>query len=380
MVLNVNVLENWKWDNKKRKKDTRELFDILSKVKIWDVSVKKIWDQYEQSRFTRPAYNNVKDVTKIENYIIDLIPDDFDHIRLSELAPLWIYNLLFAMSPKRSMVVDRWYEICSDLSVGLALEWLAKRKKQKTGPIKISGFDTTIRPQNFYWATWDKNKWSQYGRSVIHFNVYWNAIVDNSKNEQNFVNNNLGGLLSHYLDIINKLNGNNYWLNNIKIVLSDMNHTKDILSKSHSSLHKFRDYQLKERCNNGIEPGLWSFIWMDIKQDHETIESLEQEVADKDLDIDVWYLKEVSSNLQNIKKKYSVDITYKLWRSWWAGQYSSIAFSIFAETPNGQVFDIADWWVTDWWEKLLSKTERCLVWGLWTSLLAEQYKKDYILS
>ena len=269
------------------------------------------------------------------------------------------------MSPNRSIQINRWLELCSDLSVSLALEWLLRRKLQQCKYAKMAWFNSTLRPQSFYWADDQKNV------PYIHFSMYWNAIIWKERDEVNFTKKFLPELLEHYLKIITNKK-NNLSINNIEIVISYMPNTENILWKYWKNLHEFRDYQLKTRSKNWIEPTLNEYLWTNIIMNHSWLNTLIEE--SKKLDLDVWYLASTYTEVKELENKYPVKITTNIWRSRWAWQYSTIAFSIFWDSPTGRKMDIADWWITNRWNKLVSPVERCLVGWLWIDLLSNYYK------
>ena len=338
---------------------------ISSVLNCDNIDAKSIRNKYEYSRFCRPSNRNIKEIIKLENNIVNLT-DNYEFIRVSELVPIWLYRYLSWMSPHRSIQMNRELELCSDLSVSLALEWLLKRKLQQCKYAKIAWFNSTFRPQNFYGA--DNQKEVPY----IHFSMYWNAIVWRDRDEVRFAKEFLPELLEHYLKIITDKNSN-LSINNIEIVISYMPNTEDILWKYWKTLHEFRDYQLKERSKNWKEPTLNEYLWTDIIMNHPCLDSLIKE-NNKWLNLDIWYLISMYEEIKTLEEVYPVKIMTNIWRSRWAWQYSSIAFSIFWTSQNGHRMDIADWWITNRWNKLVSPVERCLVWGLGIDLLSNYYK------
>lgn len=346
----------------------KKLLEVLDNCD--DITSKDIWSMYENSRFCKPSNRNIKKIVNIENTITNNIPDDYQLIRVSELVPTGVYKYLSGMSPKRSVQTNRKLELCSDLSVSLALEWLRQRKKNINQEIfRICWFDTTFRPQSFFWHNDPKNI------PYAHFSVYGNAFIWKEGKEFFFTKKYLIELLSHYLDIITHLNKIEFNIDNIEICLSSMIHTEEILKSYNKSLHELRDYQLRVRTDTGNEPTINDFLKTDINLYHNNLSSVIQENNDKNLNLSIWYLIAVTKDLEKLEEKYPVKINFMIWRSRWAGQYSSIAFSIFAKNKNGVRMDIADWGITNWWEKLLNNNERCLVGWLWTDLIANLYQK-----
>jgi hypothetical protein len=338
------------------------------------VSSKTIWDQYENSRFCTSSNTNIKQVSKIENTIVDQMPDGFECIRTSPLVPLWIYHILSGMSYDRSIQTSRKLELCSDLSISLALEWLSRRKKHIKNPIQMAGFGTVFRPQSFYWSVswWDKNKSNyKYWVPSSHFSMYANAILGSEKKEFFFAKKYIPMIIKHYLDIIKKLNESRFILSDIEVEIADMTHSSKILSEKKSSLHTFRDFQLRERAKTGIEPNISDFIELPMQEIHSSDKSLSDENMKNWLWLDLGYLISIWNHLRNIIKDNDTKVNYRIWRSRWAGQYSTLAFSIFAKNVDGKRIDVADGWITSRWNILLNNnTERCLVWWIWTSLIA----------
>lgn len=342
----------------------KRVFELLDGCD--NISAKEIWNRYENSRFCKPSLIWIKDIVKIENRIIEQ-DSDYDFIRVSELVPMWLYNFLSGMSPKRSVQTNRWLELCSDLSVSLALEGLFQRKKNLKKYIKLAWFDTTFRPQNFKGAN------NQFKVPHAHFSIYGNAIVGQEKKEYFFVKKFLPDLLRHYLKILTSTE-DFLLVNDLEISLASMLHTHQLLDRLGTDLHTLRDFQLKTRAETWKEPTINDVFDTDIVLRHDTLESLYRE-NDKGLDLSLGYLSSIFQEVRCLENEFPVKVTLQLWRTWGAGQYSSLAFSIFWTNKDGKRMDIADGGVTDWWKKMLNSNERCLVWWLWIDLLAKFYQQ-----
>lgn len=345
----------------------RKILELLSS-RYSNISKVDIRGQYDKSRFVKPSLNGVRDITRVENTIIDCLPPHYNHIRVSELVPLGIYHFLSWMSPNRSMQTSRWYELSSDLSVSLALEGLSQRRKKILGPLFFSWFDTTLRPQNFFWAD-NKNI------PHTHFSIYANAILGEEKKEFFFTKKYLKALLEHYLDVLQTLSTQWFAFEDIEIELADMRHSQELLHTHEHTLHEFRDYQLKQRSIDGIEPTMGEFLWVPLQEKHADVNSLSHHTDELGLNLNLWYLISIYQQVNKLQYTYPIRTSLRLWRSRWAGQYSSIAFNIFATNKDGVRLDLADGWVTNRWEKLVSPTERCIVGWLGTDLIANIYKK-----
>lgn len=99
--------------------------------------------QYERDRFVRPAEGDTSDV---ERAALSLVPDDFERLDLSPLAPLGSGSVLAGVSQDWAVATARGTEVLADVTNLLALEAALSRRKWRD-ETKLYACERVVRPQ-----------------------------------------------------------------------------------------------------------------------------------------------------------------------------------------------------------------------------------------
>lgn len=375
-------IENWDEivDHSKTKKylTTNELLENFKNASK-EVTADSIWNQYS-NRFCVPSYDGVKEIIKLEWDIADTLTSERNLIRPSELIPLWAIHFLTWTSQNRSISTSRNLDTCGDLSVALALEAINQRKQNRSkGVYRYAAFDTTLRPQKFYpdWA-WKHLK--------THFAIYWNVIAWKENKEYYATKKYMTEIILHYIKILDNLQMSwKYDFSELDINISDLYLTSKLLEKFwrwnlEDSLYQYRSEQIRMRSQESKELSLDTYIGVNIDEFHDDKKSFIGEYAKYFNDKDPGYLLSIFEHVQKEveKKNFSVNPRIKIWygRAWGSGQYQRLCFNISAKTQSWSKMFFSDWGTTGRGNKLLNdSSEQCVIWGMWTELLANYFRK-----
>ena len=99
--------------------------------------------RYERDRFVRPAEG---DTSETERVALSLVPDDFERVDLSPLAPLGSGSVLAGVSQDWAVATARGTEAVADVTNVLALEAALSRRKWRD-ETKLYACERVVRPQ-----------------------------------------------------------------------------------------------------------------------------------------------------------------------------------------------------------------------------------------
>ena len=99
--------------------------------------------QYERDRFVRPAEGGTEET---ERMALSLVPDDFERVHPSPLAPLGSGSVLAGVSQDWAVATARGTEVVADVTNALALEAALARRKWRD-ETKLYACERVVRPQ-----------------------------------------------------------------------------------------------------------------------------------------------------------------------------------------------------------------------------------------
>lgn len=101
--------------------------------------------QYERDRFVRPA-EDAERLAELEQAALSLVPEDFERLELSPLAPLGSGSALAGVSQDWAVATVRGSEVVADVTAVLALE-AAVSRRQWRDEVKLCACERVVRPQ-----------------------------------------------------------------------------------------------------------------------------------------------------------------------------------------------------------------------------------------
>lgn len=99
--------------------------------------------QYERDRFVRPAE---APVSEVETLALGLVPEEFERLHLSPLAPLGAASVVAQVSQDWAVPTARGSEVLSDVTNVLALEAALSRRRWRD-EVKLYACERVVRPQ-----------------------------------------------------------------------------------------------------------------------------------------------------------------------------------------------------------------------------------------
>jgi len=92
------------------------------------ITLRDVFDQYNQNRFVQPAQVNPKDILEFDSLAYSLLPPDFESVELSPVCPLGTVSVLATVDQNNTLTTIRNTEVCSDSTNMLALECARRRR------------------------------------------------------------------------------------------------------------------------------------------------------------------------------------------------------------------------------------------------------------
>jgi len=112
------------------------------------ITPKALLQQYTQNRFVQPAKANVCETMKFDFLALSLLPNDFEMIEFSPVAPLGSNSVIASVDQNNVLSTIRNTEVCSDPTNVMALE-SAIRKQQLKKDVKLCSSHKVVRCQKF---------------------------------------------------------------------------------------------------------------------------------------------------------------------------------------------------------------------------------------
>ena len=109
------------------------------------VSPPQLLKRYRESRFVRPSPLDVRKSNRLLGLAWELLPEPFEPVELSPLAPLGSCSSLATVSQNKVVSTVRNCEVSADPSPVLALECALRRR---AGPVHLASWQRVVRAQS----------------------------------------------------------------------------------------------------------------------------------------------------------------------------------------------------------------------------------------
>jgi hypothetical protein len=129
--------------------DLQTLLLDVSRQRASAVSPARLMRRWRDDRYVRAAGSDPRRVWQLEARLWALLPDTFDGIDLSPVAPLGVCSALGPVSQDRVISTVRGTEVVSDATNVLALEAARRRQRPGTGPVHLASCHRLLRGQPF---------------------------------------------------------------------------------------------------------------------------------------------------------------------------------------------------------------------------------------
>jgi hypothetical protein len=129
--------------------DLNTLLMGVSRVRASAVTPSRLMQRWTHDRFVRPSGTDPRRLWAIEAKLWDLLPDQFDGVELSPVAPLATCSAVAPVDQNRVVSTTRGTEVLSDPTNVLALEAASRRKRDPAHPVHLAACHRVIRAQLF---------------------------------------------------------------------------------------------------------------------------------------------------------------------------------------------------------------------------------------
>jgi hypothetical protein len=129
--------------------DLQTLLLDVSRRRAAAVSPARLTRRWRDDRYVQPAGSDPRRVWALEARLWALLPETFDGIDLSPVAPLGVCSALGPVSQDRVISTVRGTEVVSDPTNVLALEAAQRRQRSGTDPVHLASCHRVLRGQPF---------------------------------------------------------------------------------------------------------------------------------------------------------------------------------------------------------------------------------------
>lgn len=318
-----------------------DIVEKLSKRKSCTDLVKN----YELDRFSEPATLKQREIANLTSLMYKNVPDVYDDVELSPVAPLGTNSILTEVSQKAVISTVRNTEVLADPTTMLALE-SARRQRNLLKGSTSDNFDINlctsvrcIRGQVF----------SKESGFIPHFQLF--SMSSGGLSASELMAGKINEHLETYLDFLNSENSADFYsANSVKVAFSNINLTE--------SLIKSKNIDRKELGRHS-QDNTFDFFKsnkIDLPSSVSDINEIDLSKMDKHGLLKYYGpIQKIFLDIENLRKKYSsINFCFDLDRVAGIGYYDGSCFKLTASNNRSEEFPLADGGYSDWLAKLLS--------------------------
>lgn len=192
--------------------DQQSILLELFKYRTDKLTPPQVLQQYSNNRFVKPSSVPPLKINEFENLAFRLIPETFDQMRFSPVAPLGSCSVLGTVDQNKVVSTIRNTEVCADPTNTMALESALRRKKNPNFSVRLVASQPVVRSQKF-----DNPAFTS------HFTIF--ALTSAGKRDAGYSSmlEELKNHLFFYTDLIGNYAGGSIPENLIKIKLTPFN-------------------------------------------------------------------------------------------------------------------------------------------------------------
>ncbi len=127
--------------------DLHTLLLDLVRTRASEVSPARLMRRWQDDRYVRPSSSDPRRVWRTETRLWDLLPEPFEGIDLSPVAPLGTCSAVAPVDQNRVISTTRGSEVISDPTNVLALQAALQRKQNPTHPVHLAACHRVVRAQ-----------------------------------------------------------------------------------------------------------------------------------------------------------------------------------------------------------------------------------------
>jgi hypothetical protein len=111
--------------------------------------------RYRSDRFVAPAPTDLAALRRVEDVLLDALPDGFETVVLAPLLPLAAHSAVASVDPRKVVATIRGSEVAADPTNALALEAAERRSRalaadpRSAVPVRLAATQRVVRAQHF---------------------------------------------------------------------------------------------------------------------------------------------------------------------------------------------------------------------------------------
>lgn len=367
-IIKKKLLSSWKLDQVELDTALRvvqlltlwefnSLWKAKTKTSIWGINPSDIFQDYSRNKLFSPANGNFLKLKRVEDLMIETFQNDYDLMEVSPIVPIWLNRILWWIDSNKSIVTLNNAELLSEITILLALECSRRAKESWVSDININIASV---------ARLIRNQTSEKDYYLPHFKIFWWTTVIKWVNTRDKIDERISIILCGVLKFLKLLQREWLDIQEIEIEFWNSHLLHKIIHEKWGYSNPIESvYEYKKTWRNNIMSDLQ--LWIP------NILNTAAEFWDFWLDKYWKIFNEVEKSIID-KMDDPVRFYYNIWRLWWIGHYDGLMFTIFIKDSQWNRYDIMDWWMTDWWERLLAdKKVKTVVFAVWTELLANNF-------
>lgn len=354
-----------------------ELNTLLMQVSSERVKTLKPADVLENllsNRFLETAAVDQKSLTQLDNLIYTALPENYQAIELSPLAPLGSNSVLASIDQKTVIPASRNAEVMADTVTTLALMAAHFRGRNIEGmtnePVRLATSHRETRGQLFD----PKSGFTQHFRGFSLVSAGYENKPDNSLSSETFATEHISDQLNAYLGIIESSKELGYRPQDTTVMISSMRMTNNIIRRGNVDIDRLRRSTQDRNYDLLAEANLDLPRIVDFENFERTIQIAEKHKIDRPL---VSLARVAMPVIEDLDKKFpDVHFGLDLSRQAGVGYYDEFCFKITSQAPNGVRYPIVDGGMSDWMKGLMSSNnEYILTGGMGTELYARFFRE-----
>ena len=291
---------------------------------------------------------------------------------MSPVNPLGVNRILTNINQKKILSTIRNTEVNADATIALSLECARKRKEllqsnpKSLEEVNLCTSHRSIRLQKFL----------ENSGFTSHFKIFATCTATRNIGDEEFESKNLVKHISFYLDLLEALNQQTYFVSEISVSLSDVRIAKRIIELFEIDREKL----IRDNKTNEFESGFQPFerYNIDLPKKIVHIEELDRFAKKYKIGGLLEFLKQIQDKaISKLKTEYpKVSFGFDLHRVNGIGYYENLCFSIEAKNKEGIAYTLTDGGLTNWTQKILrNKKERLFISGIGSELFCRNFKK-----
>jgi hypothetical protein len=298
-----------------------------------------------KKQFFGPNGISQRELIHFEQLCYDGLPEHFESVQLSPIAPLGTNAVLTSLSQNNTLSTIRGSEVVSDITTQLALECATRDTSSEI--VNLASMGRVLRLQPF-----DSSK-----GYMQHFNLF-NLCSGGKVVGQNINSPMVADHIDSLLGVIGHLNQNGYGMNNITVSITDINFMEQLIQLQGLSRDVLNKHSLDEEFD------VFDTYDVDFPK---VVDDLESLTPDKFANVG---MKDFSKYYAGIYRDIIADLkevhpgvlfNFDFNRKAGLGYYRNLCFHIFCEDKSGNTIQLADGGSVDWLAKLKNDNKNTMV-------------------